>query len=176
MIGIPQNVGKIFEIDFKNSIPDNIFYYRIPDPPQSFGGGQNNLRFSRKNPCDSFLFSPTSRTFYALELKTVSGENGISFERNKDEKGIIHYHQIEGLKHYNTYEGIVAGFVINLRKQQRTSFIQICDFLNMIDKLNKKSFNETDLLKYNPILINQHKKRTRYTYDIDKFLNDTKLN
>lgn len=170
-----QNSGKIFETDFKNSIPDNVFYYRIPDPPQSFGGGQDNLRFSRKNPCDIFLFSPTSHTLYALELKSV-GTNSISFERSKEDKGVIHYHQIKALQEFNTYDGIVAGFVINFRNTEKTYFIEICDFTDMINEIDKKSFNEKDLLKYNPTIIDQHKKRTRYSYDIEKFLRDTALN
>ena len=44
----------------------------------------------------------------------------------------------------------------------------------LINSLSKKSFNESDLLKYcNPILINKKKLKVNYRYDINKFLNDT---
>ena len=47
----------------------------------------------------------------------------------------------------------------------------------MVKDLNKKTFNIIDLLKYNPIKINQELKRTNYTYDVGGFLNDiNKLN
>jgi len=176
LINIATNVGKIFEEDFRKSIPDDVFYYRIPDPPQSFGGGQDNLRFSRKNPCDSFLFSPTSRTFYALELKSVDGTKPVTFEVDEKTKKTIHYHQIKALQEFNTYDGIVAGLVINFRNTEHTYFIEICDFTDMINEIGKKSFNEKDLLKYNPTIINQNKKRTRYFYDVENFLRDTALN
>lgn len=169
-----MNVGKQFEQDFKSSVPESVMYYRLPDAATSFGG-DNSLRFSRKNPCDSFLFYPTSRTFFALELKSVGG-GSISFEKSKEEKGIIHFHQAEGLRKFGSFDGIMAGFVLNFRKEDKTYFIEIGNYLKMIDVIGKKSFNEKDLLQYNPILISQQKKRVHWKYNIEKFLQDTSTN
>ena len=40
----------------------------------------------------------------------------------------------------------------------------------MINSLDKKSFNEKDLSKYNPIIIENRKKKVNYTYNIEKFI------
>lgn len=165
-----RNVGKLFEEDFKKSIPNYVLLYRLPDSAQSFGGS-NNLRFSRKNPFDYIMFDSKKHILYALELKTVSGKS-ISFERDKDESGEIHYHQIKGLNEWNKFDGIVCGFIIEFREIETTVFIEIESFNYLIENIDKKSFNYNDIqnsgLPY--FIIPQTKKRTRYTYDIENLL------
>lgn len=167
-----QNVGKIFEKSIQKSVPDYALMYRLPDAAQSFGGG--NLRFSRKNPFDFILFDSKARTLYALELKTVAGKS-ISFERTKEESREIHYHQIVGLNEWNKYDGIIAGFIIEFRQIETTIFLEISEFIKLISLIDKKSFNMNDLndnhIHY--LVIEQKKSRTRYTYNIDKFLCDS---
>ena len=46
----------------------------------------------------------------------------------------------------------------------------------MIKKLNKKSFDEIDLINNGAIKINGLKKRTRYAWDINEFLSKYSLN
>lgn len=164
------NIGKVFETQFKKSTPDYALIYRLPDSAQSFGGS-NNLRFSRKNPFDFLLWDSERRILYALELKTVEGKS-ISFERNKDEKGKIHYHQIAGLNKWNKYNGIICGFIIEFRAIETTIFIDIEDFNKLISLIDKHSFNFEDLKMYKIpyIVIPQKKLKTNYRYDIDKFL------
>ena len=150
-----NNIGKKFENNWKASMPNDIFYYRLKDQAQSFGGA-SKLRFSLKNPCDCFLFK--SPTLFALELKSV-GTSSISFEKTKEEKGVIHFHQIEGLRNFRHSDGT-----------ENCYFIHINDFDMMINSLDKKSFNEKDLSKYNPIIIENRKKKVNYTYNIEKFI------
>jgi len=119
------------------------------------------------------MFNGYSSTFYATELKTSAG--AFSFERTKEDKGMIHLHQIESLKKFATYKNVVSGFILDFRKSNNTYFIYIEDFLRMIGHVDKKSFNETDLLTYgNPVLISKTKLRVNYRYDVEKFLNDVK--
>jgi hypothetical protein len=118
-----KNVGKLFESQFKLSVPDYALLYRLPDPAQSFGGG-NKLRFSAKPPFDYLLWDSKRHILYALELKTVK-DKSISFEREKGEHGEIHYSQIKGLNNWNKYDGIVCGFVIEFREIETTVFIEI---------------------------------------------------
>lgn len=167
-----MNIGKQFEAQWKASVPDYALLYRLPDSAQSFGGA-NNLRFSSKNPFDFLLWDSTKHRLYALEMKTVSGKS-ISFERNKEDKGKIHYHQIKGLNYWNQYEGIVCGLVIEFRELETTVFIDISEFNRLISLIEKKSFNFNDLklLGINHIIVKQKKKKTRYIYDIDRFLHD----
>lgn len=110
---------------------------------------------------------------YGIEAKSVKGKS-VSFERNKNENGVIHHHQIKGLNEYNKFENTCFGFVIEFREIETTVFIDIDNFNHLLDSIEKKSFSYNDLkesgLEY--YIIPQTKKRTRYIYDIDKFLNN----
>lgn len=166
-----KNIGKIFEAQVQKSVPDYALLYRVPDSPQSFGGG--NLRFSRKSPFDYLLWDSHKHILYALELKTVAGKT-ISFERTKEDKGgEIHYHQIEGLNKWNEYDGIICGIIIEFRAIEKTVFIDIDEMNRLMSIIPKKSFSFCDLDTYEIIysVIGQKKARTKYTYDIDGFLN-----
>lgn len=165
-----QNQGKVFELNFKKSIPGYALLYRLPDAAQSFAKSKET-RFSRKNPFDFILWDDERRILYALEMKTVSGKS-ISFERNKDENGDIHFHQIKGLNEWDKYKGTICGFIIEFRIIEKTVFIDIKEFNKIIKLISKKSFNFDDLsahkIKYKTIP--QTKKRVNYVYDVDWFL------
>lgn len=167
---ISKNIGKVFEENWKKSVPNNVFYYRPPDSAQSFGQNQN-LRFSAKSPCDCFMF--TGDFLYALELKSV-GTKSISFEKVKTDKGVIHKHQIDNLYKFSSYNNIISGFIFDFRLSNKTYFCIIDDFIKMICNLDKKSFNEHDLFEWcNPIEIKKKKLRVNYRYDIEKFIKNT---
>lgn len=170
-----SNIGKRFEEDLKKSVPDYALLYRLPDAAQSFDRSSTSLRFSNKNPFDFLLWDSARHILYAIEVKTVSGKS-ISFERDTSEKGEIHYHQIKGLNEWNRYDGLICGFIIEFRKIETTVFIDIDSFNILITKINKKSFNMEDLARSDLpyFIIPQNKKRTRYTYDIDRFLSQTR--
>lgn len=168
-----KNTGKIFEQNWKKSIPDNVFYYRPPDSAQSFGTNQN-LRFSAKSPCDCFMFD--GDFLYAIELKSV-GTKSISFEKEKTDKGVIHKHQIDNLQKFSMYKNVISGFIFDFRLSEKTYFCPIDNFLCMIDKLDKKSFNEADLIKWcGIIIINKRKLRVNYRYDVNTFLQEVREN
>lgn len=166
-----KNVGKIFEQSFWKATPNYALLFRVPDPAGAFSGSGSNLRFSRRNPFDFIVWDSKRHVLYALELKTVSGKS-ISFERCKEEKGEIHYFQIDGLNEWNRYDGIRCGFIIEFRELEKTIFVHISDFNILMNSIHKKSFtiNDLDSIGIPYILIPQIKKRTRYTYDIDLFL------
>lgn len=104
---------------------------------------------------------------YTIELKSV-GTKSISFERDKSDKGVIHKHQIDNLSKFSTYQNIVSGFLFDFRLSDMTYFCDISDFINMINGLDKKSFNEKDLLKWcNPIEIEKKKLKVNYRYNIN---------
>lgn len=170
-----QNIGKLFEVQIKKSVPNYALLYRLQDSAQSFGGG-GNLRFSNRNPFDFLLWDSVKHILYALELKTVAGKS-ITFERTKQEKGEIHFHQIQGLSKWNEYDGTICGFIIEFRKIETTVFIEISEFKKIIDKIPKKSFSYDDLNKHNVqyMIIEQQRARTRYIYNIDKFLRDCNI-
>ena len=167
-----KNIGKQFEDNWKRSVPEYALIYRLPDSAQSFGRS-DRLRFSAKPPFDFLMWDSQKHILYALELKTVSGKS-ISFERAKEDKGLIHYHQIKGLGEWNEYDGIVCGIVIDFRGAEKTVFIEIAEFNRLINKISKKSFGLVDLEENNIryFLIERTKIRTRYKYNIDKLLKE----
>ncbi|WP_249312028.1 hypothetical protein [Congzhengia minquanensis] len=162
---IGKSIGKIFENNFKASIPDNIWYYRPPDSAQGFDiGASSKLRFSQHSPCDCMLFNGTH--LFCLELKTVFGTS-ISFEREKDDKGVIHKYQFDSLSKFAKYKNVISGFLLDFRKSDHTYFTKIDDVLNMIKCIDKKSFNEGDLLKHSsPTLIEKKKLKVNYKYNV----------
>lgn len=167
-----RSVGKQFEDNFKNSVPGYVLSHRPPDSAQAFDvGSTNKLRFSRHSPCDLMVFDGTRNLFLTLELKTFQGS--CSFERNKSEKGIVHNYQIKSLKDFAQYNRVISGLVLDFRSSDNTYFLNINQWDDFISHIEKKSFNEKDLLEYaSPILIHKEKLKVNYKYDLESFLND----
>ena len=166
--------GKNFEMQFAKSAPKYALVYRVPDSAQAFGYS-TNLRFSRKNSFDYLIWDSIRHKLYAIELKTVAGKS-ISFERVKEDKGEIHWHQINGLNTWNKYDGITCGFVIEFREMELTIFIEIDDFNKLMQFVGKKSFTIKDLDDYDIpyFVIPQWKPKVNYRYDVDKLLSEIK--
>lgn len=165
-----KNVGKIFEEDFANSVPQDWYCHRLKDTAQSYNGSENT-KFSWDNPFDYFLFN--GNTLYCLELKSTC-QKYIGYQENKDDKStkMIKWHQIESLTEASKYQNIVAGFLCNFRLdngEQLLYFFDIKDFNAMKDSINKKSFNIMDAVLYGAVKINGFKKRTRWHWNLDEF-------
>lgn len=165
-----QGVGKHFEEQIKKSVPEDVYYYRCRDEAQSF---QRSALYSHKNDFDCMMF--WDGHLFCFELKSTKGKS-CSFETDPSQNAIIHYHQIEGLKKADQYEGIISGFLINWRNDdlntQVTYFIHIRDFTKMVNDIGKKSFNLVDMLKYNAVLLESTILKINYKYNIKKLLND----
>ena len=115
------------------------------------------------------------KVLYTLELKSV-GTTSISFERTKEDKGVIHKRQIDNLLIFFTYGNIISGLILDFRLSDNTYFCMIEEFVNMANNLDKKSFNEKDLYEWcNPIEIEKKKLKVNYRYNVEKFLHDAKL-
>ena len=88
---------------------------------------------------------------------------------------MIRYNQIKGLKEASKHN-LVAGILVNFRNENNdTFFIEIDDFVTMMNSINKKSFNIKDLDNIGAIRIKSGKKRTRYKYDIQDMINKLHL-
>ena len=171
------NEGKQFEKDFTDSIPNYCYLHRLRDSAQSFA---KSTKYSWENECDFFMFDGSSRLFYAIECKSTKSK-GMSFQRNKDEaerykSRMIKYHQIESLTKIAQYNGTIAGLLLNFRDEknnmQRTYFIDIRNFNNLIRNTNKSSINEIDIIQYNAYKIQGEKKRVHYKWNIDSLLDE----
>lgn len=163
---IAQNEGKLFENAIKNSVPDTCWIYRLRDNASSFSGGANT-RFASSNICDYIAFDDITRTLFLWELKSTKGT---SIPLN-----MIRQNQIDGLLEASKHN-LVAGLILNYRNENNdTFFITIDEFVNMMNSINKKSFNIKDLESIGAIRIASTKKRTRYTYDIENLIKEIHL-
>lgn len=156
-----MNPGKIFEQEVKDSIPDGVFYHRIKDPAQSFGGN-STTRFSLHNEFDAFIYSYP--ILVAAELKSTQSTS-ISFSLTENKNTNIKKCQIYSLLNASQFN-IRAGLLLNFRKTEKTYWIDINNFYQFTQDTTKKSVNENDILNYAGVIIPQHKKRVRYTYDL----------
>lgn len=172
-----KNVGKIFENQFKKSVPDYCCLERFKDTAQAYNVAKTT-RFTHKNPCDYFMFDSHSKILYYFELKTTKSKS-ISFEDieiDTKQNRMIHKHQIIGLVDRAKYEGVLPAFIFNFRDEltgnERTYYQYINDFMKMYYAIKQKklSLNEIDLLRYNAIKIKGVKKRVHYIWDIDELL------
>lgn len=170
-----KNTGKVFESDWKKSIPDHCLLIRLPDPPHSFSQ-RKDTRFAVKNPCDYICYDTESRVLHCWELKTTKYKS-MSFDdidSDERESKMVKRHQIEGLQKFASHDNVSAGFVLNFRDEknnaERTYFQSVDDFINMCGKIGKKSFNEIDLILNGAIKVNGTKKRVHYTWDVERML------
>ena len=162
--------GKLFEEQWKRSIPEDVYYLRLKDNPSSFGKDSSFVRFTLNNPFDCLVFY--NGFLFPLELKSTSSKS-ISIQTKKEEKGkMIKINQIEGLFKSNKYENIFSGFLFDFRESEKTFWMGINDFLKFQEENNKKSINEKDIIKYNAIEVEKEKKKTRYVFSVKKLIED----
>ena len=108
-----------------------------------------------------------TRTLYLIECKSTKGTSvPLSMIRNN---------QIEGLQEASKHN-LVAGILVNFRNENNdTFFILIDEFIDMMNSINKKSFNIKDLESIGVTRVESTKKRTRYTYNIEKLVGELHL-
>lgn len=166
MKNIVQNEGKKFENDIKSSIPNTCWIYRLRDNASSFAGGENT-RFTSSNICDYILLDDKTRTLVLIECKSTKNTS-VTITMLRDS-------QIKGLQEASKHN-LVAGLLINFRnKNNDTFFLLIDEYLDMMESINKKSFNIKDLENIGAIRVENTKKRTRYSYNIQKLLEEIHL-
>lgn len=158
-----SNPGKVFEQRFRKCVPDYCLMIRLNDSPAAF---KKSLRFSTENPCDYLIFDSKHKLFVPVELKSTKYKS-VSLSMIRD-------NQIESLTKFVVYDNVLPCFIFNFRDEDnhndRCYCQHIVDFNNMVNDINKKSFNEIDLLKHNAIKIYGAKARTCWTWDIDGLL------
>ena len=167
------NAGKLFEAQFKKSIPDTVLLIRLNDSAQSFKKSEF-ARFTPKNPCDFLAFDTLAHILYAIECKSTKYKS-INFEdveSDKKQNKMIHVHQIESLTKFSKYDGVIGCFIFNFRDEknnvERTYYQDIEKFNRMVSSINKKSFDEIDLIRNGAIKINGNRKRLYYVWSLNE--------
>lgn len=157
---MPKGSGKVFESCYKDSVPDYCYLIRLNDPPQSF---EKTAKFSPKNPYDYLCYDSKHGMLIPTELKTTKYKS-MSLTMIRD-------HQIEGLTKAAEYDNVFPCFLFNFRDEENgveRCYIQhISDFNRMLSGIDKKSFNEIDLLRNSAVSVSGKKKIKYYRWDID---------
>lgn len=139
-----MNTGKVFEQNFKKSVPADFYYLRLKDPAVGWTGGSS--KYSPSNPFDCLIYTATG--LHCIELKTTS--EAITFWRadfendGKKHTFEIKKHQILGLQDADKYDHVYPSIVINFRNAEETWCIPIREFVTLTDGLKKKSLNHLD--------------------------------
>ena len=153
-----MNKGKIFEQNFRKSVPENIFYYRLKDSAVSWGEN-NKTRFSPSNVCDSILFD--GYNLYLIELKNHKGKSlPLNCIRDK---------QLKELGEYSKYKNVKSCIIINFEELEECYCLFIDQIREFIELGSRKSISFA-YCQENAVKIDLVKLRTNYRYDVGKFI------
>lgn len=144
------NNGHIFEQEFKKSVPAGVYVKKLKVMSGYRGGG---------NEGDFLLFKYPN--LYIFELKSHKGAS-IPFDVVRDK-------QLVGLFNNSHIKGCKCGFIFNFRDYEETYFVEIRDILDYMESCGRKSF-PLSWVKELGIKIEGKKIRTRYRYNLEKFL------
>lgn len=152
-----KNEGKKFEEDFKKSIPEGCWCYRLRDSSGAWTnlGNGENTRFTPSNICDFMVMK--SDILFLLELKSIKGAS-ISFSCIRDNQ----VKELSSIDHPN----IKAMFVINFREREKSYAIQAKKVKEFIDNSDRKSI-PISWCQQNGIEIEGVKKKVRFRYKIE---------
>ena len=154
-----MNEGKLFEQDFRKSIPDDVYSLRLADPAIGFNIESSRQRFAPKNPYDMILYKEPR--MYCLELKSTK-EKSIRFAGDSP---MIREHQIKKLTEA-AQKGCIAGFVLNFRSIGHTYFLEIDKFHQLIKGIDRHTIRESEI-RDSGILIPERKLRSHNRYDLN---------
>lgn len=113
------------------------------------------------------MLDDKTNTLFLIECKSTKGTSvPLTMIRDNQIKGLL-----DASKH-----NLVAGILVNFRNENNdTFFILIEEYLELINAINKKSFNINDLENAGITRIQSERKRTRYRYNINKMMEELHL-
>lgn len=164
--------GKKFEEDIRESfIKQNLYFQRLKDSSSSFSNTSQS-RFTSTNPSDFISYNVFNNKILYLECKSIQ-DLRLDFNKIKE-------HQIKDMYYlYSSFKHIDCFLIINFRKIEETYSLDINTVYNFYYSLNeenkehKKSFSY-EYIKTNGTRITEHKKRTRFNYDLYEFMYNIK--
>lgn len=162
-----KNLGKVFEQNFRKSIPDSdkIYYYRLKDSASSYYGGNQQLRFSQSNIADAFLFHVTEYMNYLLILE-FKNHKGKSLPIN-----CIRENQLKEMVEASKKMDVIPLLVVFFSDIERCFSLRIEDVNNYIKTSGRKSI-PLEYFEQTAIEIEVTKLRTNYKYNIEEWLNN----
>ena len=155
-----MNSGKRFEQNFKNSVPKNIFLYRLKDSSSAWGGNEK-VRFQATNICDFLMFD--GDYLYLLEMKSTKAKS-LPLANIKQ-------HQINDLIEANKYANVVCGFLIEFSKVNEVYFLEISKFQEFMKKAERKSI-PIEYCSKNGIKVEVVRLKVNNRYNVIKMIDD----
>lgn len=152
--------GKRFEENFRKSIPNDIFYYRLKDNSNTWSNG-DKTRFTPNNICDAIMFD--GDYLYTLELKSTKGKS-LPYSNIKD-------HQINDLLWCSNFENVISGFVIEFSDCNECYFIEISQFETFKNNNNRKSL-PIEYCRNMGIKIGVKRLKVNSKFDIKSFIDE----
>lgn len=153
-----KNEGKLFEEDFKKSIPFDYGFYRFKDGTGNFGGTKNeNVRFQAHNISDCEVMG--KKYLFILELKSHKGSS-IPFSCIRPTQ----LKEMSDIKH----EKVKAYFIFNYRDLESTFAIDVQTVKKYIEEADRKSIPIKWVIE-NGIELKGTKKKVRFRYDLESF-------
>lgn len=171
-----NSLGKIFEQDIMNSIPVELFKYKLRDSAAAWSGG-GNARFTTTNICD--IQCHDGRWFHLWELKSHKGASIPTSPKKNDKGKITHYgvikkNQLDGLIEAYTKKNVEPGFLFNFSDKQKTYFISVKWVAQALLEDHKKSLS-LEWVDHNGTLIPQMLKgrsKIHWIYDLSALLDN----
>lgn len=162
-----KNLGKIFEQNFRKSIPvnDKIYYYRLKDSASSYYGGNANLRFSQNNIADAFMFyvGQFVASLLILEYKSHKGKSlPLSCIRDN---------QLKEMLEARNKIGVLPMLVVFFSDIERCFSLDIRYVEKFINENDRKSI-PVDFFENYGTEIEVTKLKTNYRYNVEKWLNE----
>ena len=149
--------GKIFEKEFFNSFPDNLFVQRVKDDTLKFKNVQNF--------CDFIFYSEPH--LYLFELKSTK-QKSLPFNN-------ISQYQIDTLFRYSKLPGIIAGFVISFRSHNYQTFFVPAEKVHYYYYHADRNSYPIEWVKQNGINLPATLIRTRYRFDLSPIHEDRQI-
>lgn len=166
-----KNLGKIFEENWKKSVPNNVFFYRFRDSGSSYYGGNENLRFSISNIADCLLYDfPTGLRL--IELKNHKGKSipiSCILGQKKANGKYSKEKQIKDLYEANNYTGVYSHIIVFFSDVERCFDLPIDKFVSFLHNKERESI-PISYFQENGTEIETFKLRSNYRFNIEKWL------
>ena len=161
-----KNEGKVFESDFKKSVPEegDWWFYRFRDGTASWDGG-GAARFQAENLCDCQISK--FPLLYLVELKST-WEPRLPHDKIIGSSG-KRIKNVEKMVQAGQKRGICAGFVWNCRSKEKTLYIPAAAVLEHITASGRKSI-PLEWAQLHGLPLAQRKLRVHWRYDVEALL------
>lgn len=158
-----KNQGKIFEEDFRKSLPlnnENLFYYRFKDGTASWGDKNNsNVRFQAKNISDCMIFYKGK--LFIIEQKSHKGKSL--------PLSCIRKNQFEEMYALKNKKNVFSVVIIFFQDIEECYVIKISDIIEFKDNSTSKSIS-LSFAREKGFKIDCRKKLTHYSFNVLDFL------